>query len=284
MSTISLTLSEAQIETLRNKMKEQIVEKTPPYALFQIRTSDCVITAYTSKKVVFQGEEAELYASFFQNEAIKQTIILPQCGSDEVGTGDYFGPVVVCAVMIEEKNMPFILENKITDSKQMNDDKIRELAPILMKQCIYSLLILENEKYNQIQPQNNLNMIKAKLHNQAYCHLVKKVKQMPSFCVIDQFAPSNLYFRYLQNEKEVFRSLHFETKAESKYPAVAVASMIARYAFLIKMDELSQKVGKKIPKGAHKEVDAFLKDYMQDHSYDDLAKIAKLHFKNTEKI
>ncbi len=282
MKTISLTLNQKQIDALKESLKEYINEKTPPYALYQIRTSDCVITAYESKKVVFQGEGAEFYASAYTEQ--KRDDLLPQAGSDEVGTGDYFGPVVVCAVIIEKKDMALIEQYKITDSKQMNDEKIREIAPLLMKQCLYSLLILDNQRYNEIQPFNNLNMIKAKLHNKAYCNLQKKAKQMPAFCVIDQFAPASLYYKYIQNEKEIFRSLHFETKAESKYPAVAAASVIARYAFLVKMDELSQKIGMTIPKGAHKEVDAFLKKYMQDHTLEDLAAIAKLHFKNTAKI
>lgn len=275
-------MSDAQIQTLQKNLSKHLCPKTPPYALFQARTSDCVITAYESKKVVFQGEGAAFYAQGFQKP--NETFVLPQAGSDEVGTGDYFGPVVVCAVILQEKDMPLIHQYQITDSKQMNDEKIREIAPLLMKQCLYSLLILENERYNQIQPTNNLNMIKAKLHNKAYCNLKHKVNQMPSFCVIDQFAPSHLYYRYLTNESEVFHGLHFETKAESKYPAVAAASVIARYAFLVKMDQLSQIVGAEIPKGAHKEVDIFLREYMQTHTLEDLSKIAKLHFKNTSKI
>ena len=62
MSTRTITMSDAQIKALAKQLEKGEKRKTPPYAQFQIKTSDCIITAYTSGKVEFQGEGADFYA------------------------------------------------------------------------------------------------------------------------------------------------------------------------------------------------------------------------------
>lgn len=128
-----------------------------------------------------------------------------------------------------------------------------------MNQIPYSLLILDNEKYNNVHETNNMNAIKSKLHNQAYVNLVKNY-EVPSFKIIDQFTPETSYYRYLKGEKTIVTGIHFETKAEDKYPAVGAASVIARYAFLKKMDEMEENWKMKFQKGAGDKVDISLKN------------------------
>jgi len=278
--TITLTLTEQQIEQLKNTFHEQLV-KAPAYAKYQLRVENCVITAYESKKVVFQGKDAEIYASAFQISSSQNVL---QAGSDEVGTGDYFGPVCVCACLLTPESYDKIQYLGLNDSKQLSDDMILETAPQLMKHVQYSLLILEPEKYNQIHPFNNLNQIKAKLHNQAYLHLEKKAGPLPELKVIDQFTPSSAYYRYLSTEPRIMTGLHFETKAESKYPAVACASMIARYAFLKTWENMEVKYGMTFHKGGGQKADESAMQFVKQHGFEQLNKVAKLHFKNTEKI
>lgn len=265
---------------MKKQYASYMSDKKIEHVDFQIRLSDCVITVYQSKSAVFQGEMAEYYAQDYQKSSMK----LPMGGSDEVGTGDYFGPVVVCAVVLNQQDESLLNQVKINDSKQLTDEQIREMAPLLMKQLSYSLLILDNTKYNHIQPSNNMNMIKAKLHNQAYVNLRKKGIVLPDLCVVDQFAPAQLYYRYLQGESQIIPNLTFETKAESKYPAVACASMIARYAFLVKMDELSEKYEMTFPKGASHVVDEFAQKFVDRYGFEELNHVAKIHFKNTQNI
>lgn len=279
MKTITLMLDVMQMNQLQQKLTPYILDHVPPYALFQAKTNDTTITAYQSHKVVFQGEGAQLYAQAYQ-----KINPYPQAGSDEVGTGDYLGPVVVCAAYVSEENKDFVESLKVNDSKQLNDDYIRVIAPKLMDRIPYSLLVLENSKYNQVHISNNLNAIKAKLHNQAYVHLRNKIVHLPALSMVDQFTPKASYYRYLVGEKEIVDTLQFETKAESKYISVAVASCIARYTFLIAMDQLSTKYEMVLPKGANSEVDAFARRFVERYGMDELAKIAKLHFKNTNNI
>ena len=285
MNTVTIVLNEEEQKKLKEQYHDAKICKTPPYANYQIKLSDCTITAYQSGKVVFQGEGANYHSGSYQKATeTNAKTIFPQCGSDEVGTGDFFGPVVVCACYIDQILYDKIKELKIMDSKQLKDEQILKIAPTLMEILPHSILILNNEKYNSVHNDNNMNAIKAKLHNAAYVHLEKKLKQLPDLNVVDQFAVEKTYFSYLKNEKKVIRKLHFETKAESKYISVACASMIARYAFLKEMSAMEKLYDMVFPKGANKEVNESAKKFCMRYGENQLNKVAKIHFANTKKI
>ena len=120
-------------------------------------------------------------------------------------------------------------------------------------------------------------------HNHAYLTLSKK-HPLPDLKVIDQFAEEKKYYEYLKGVDEVITGIHFETKAENKYPSVAVGSIIARFAFLQEMDKLSEQYQMTFEKGAGEIVDQFGKKFVEKYGVDELKKVAKLHFKNTQKI
>lgn len=283
MSTHTLIMNKEEIIALERKLQDLEIKKTPPYALFQRKSSDCTITAYESGKVVFQGEGADFYAgSLKKQETI--TSIYPESGSDEVGTGDYFGPVVVCATYIQEENLPLLKTLKIQDSKQLKDDDIIKIAPTLMRDLTYSLLILDNPKYNEIHQTTNMNAIKAKLHNQAFLHLEKKVGHKLNRIIIDQFTPEKNYYHYLKDEKEIMRDIHFETKAENKYLSVACGSIIARYTFLQALQQMNEKYDFDFPKGAGSHVDEAGIEFVKQHGWDMMMNVCKFHFKNSKKI
>lgn len=282
MSTHTKIMSIEEIENLRNSLKEATLCKTPPYAIYRIKTSDCTITAYESLKVVFQGEGADFYADEIKPKTDYNTY--PQCGSDEVGTGDYFGPMVVCACRIEKTNLAQLKALKIQDSKQIKDEDIIEIAPILMQHIPYSILILENAKYNQVHQSDNMNAIKAKMHNQAFIHLETKTNTPLENVIVDQFTPEKSYYRYLQGVPKIIKSIHFETKAENKYLSVACASIIARYHFLKALALLSEKYDFSFPKGAGTNVDKAGVEFVKKYDFALLKQVSKFHFKNTEKI
>lgn len=295
MNTYTKVMSEAQMMALKAKLNHGEICKTPPYAIYRIKTSECTITAYASGKVTFQGKEAAFYAENCAGEmkekkekkaisAPSLAISYPQCGSDEVGTGDYFGPVVVCAACVEEKDLNTLSSLQIQDSKQLKDEHILQIAPILMETLTYSVLVLENAKYNHVHETNNIEAIKAKLHNQAFVHLKNKMQHPCDNIIIDQFAPPERYYRYLQEEKEVIRNIHFETKAENKYIAVACGAIIARYTFLKALEAMGEKYDFDFPKGAGKHVDEAGVLFVEKFGMQALHKVSKFHFKNTQKI
>lgn len=280
MNTITITLNKKERAQLKETWIDGLVDKNLPYTEYQLRLENCVITAYTSGKVVFQGKDAEVYAAYLLKNRTNKT----HAGSDEVGTGDYFGPVCVCACIVKDEDEDWIKQLGIKDSKQLTDLQMLKIAPLLMNQLDYSLLILDNARYNYVHETNNLNAIKAKLHNQAYLNLVNKGRQLPSLVVIDQFTPEANYYRYLKEEKQVVKGIHFETKAENKYLAVACASIIARYGFLKAWEALENHYKMTFTKGAGPNVDQDALSFVNQYGWDELKNIAKLHFKNTENI
>ena len=290
MTTISLSLTQNQINEIYKIFSTTTNQSKPSYTQYQLKVENCTITAYESKKVLFQGVDALVYASKYQmdlkSEVVSTTNLksVYHAGSDEVGTGDYFGPVCVCAAIVTENDTKLLKELNVMDSKLINDKIILQIAPTLIKHIQHSILILTNMKYNQIKVDNNLNQIKAKLHNQAYLNMVAKGYKLPSLCVVDQFAEKNLYFRYLKDEPNIYKNLHFETKAESKYPAVAVASIIARYYFLQTWEKMEIKYDMKLLKGASDKVDLNAVEFINKHGFDNLKDIAKMHFVNTDKV
>lgn len=278
MKTISISASADQIKKIKEFYKEEITDKKIPYADCFIAAEECSITVYLSRKVVLQGAMAEHHAQIITSFSG----FFAHGGSDEVGTGDYFGPVCVCAVYIGQDHLEFVNSLNPSDTKGMDDGQIKIIAKALIEKVPYSLLILPNDKYNVLHKKYNMNAIKAILHNQCYLHLKKKVRN-PFTGIVDQFTPEESYYRYLKDEKEIFRDLRFETKAENKYLAVACGAIIARSAFLEALSQLESYTGMPLPKGASTKVDQAAADILSRHGLDMLNKVAKLHFKNTEK-
>ncbi|MGL5541645.1 MAG: ribonuclease HIII [Erysipelotrichaceae bacterium] len=290
MQSYTLTMNPQEIQALYTKLAPTATKKkTPPYALYQIALVGCTITAYQSGKVVFQGEDAAFYAEGMKHKAsvpkgnTAPQYAFPMSGSDEVGTGDYFGPVVVVACTVSQALYETLKDLEIQDSKKMNDATILQLVPTILSKIPHSKLILDPHKYNQVHLTTNMNAIKAKMHNQAYLHLAKKLNAYPPNIIIDQFCAPNLYFRYLQHDPEVVQTIHFETKAESKYFAVALASVLARYYFLLAFQAMCERYDFPFKKGASAQVDEQIRQYVERHGVAALDAVAKTHYANTKK-
>ncbi len=249
-------------------------------------------------KALFQGENALYEARIWdkdaklnegksqqesENEPSVFLNLYPQIGSDEVGTGDFFGPIVVAAAYIEKNDLPYIEEIGIRDSKKMGDERILALGPSLIKRFDYSELSLDNERFNEESVSKfNMNEIKAKMHNKALLNLSKRHPGASLYQ--DQFAKESLYYKYLQNEKEVAKGIVFKTKGESAFPSVALASVIARYAFLRKMAKMGERYGLSFPFGAGKEVESFARAFVEKYGEEEMKKVAKMSFATYKKI
>lgn len=277
MATFSFKLDESKILKLKDTFKDYIKNNPNEYIDTFIQKDDLTISIYKTNKVVFQGNDA-----FFYAQAYIDAKKIRHAGSDEVGTGDCFGPVVVCASIVEVEDYEYIEANHITDSKQLTDDYIRKIGPELIKKFKHSLLILDNSTYNKVHETDNLNAIKAKMHNKAYLNMLNKNYDIPKCSYVDEFCPVADYYAYLDGQKDIYRSLIFETKAESKYPAVAVSSVICRFAFLECMDSLNNKYGVLFPKGSSdiNNINKTLEIFLSKYPKKELNNVAKLHFKN----
>ena len=170
------------------------------------------------------------------------------------------------------------------DSKALTDLKIRQLAPILKKEIQHQALLLSPEKYNEVIASGyNAVSVKVALHNQAIYLLLQKGLR-PEKIVIDAFTSQQNYDKYLQNEKNHFPNpVNLIEKAEGKFLAVAVSSIIARDLFLENLENLSQELGYTLPSGAGSKSDQVASQILQAYGMTGLQHTAKLHFKNTEK-
>ena len=300
MTNIVLQLSHDELVKVQSYYASDRVERNAPGVVFAAKLRDTAITVYKSGKVMFQGAGAERESARFgtAKETVKKVSAakgdtLPEnfsklsvIGSDETGTGDYFGPVTVAAVYVPAHKIALIEELGVKDSKQLTDDYMRKIAPDLMKVCVYKILTLRNEKYNAIQAKGySQGKIKAMMHNQALNNVLQKLApEKPDYILIDQFAERGIYYNHLKNEKEIVReNVLFSTKAENLHVAVATASILARYAFLKEMDRLAQIVGFPLQKGASSKVDEMAARILAKHGEKALKSMTKWHFANTEK-
>ena len=282
------------IEYYKDKRRDKVI----PYVVFQAQEEDTVITLYESGKCMFQGTSADVDAAMWgvalentkekQEENKKKDAKYYNCnsvGSDEVGTGDYFGPIVVTACYVTKEDIPFLESLGVTDSKKIDDTKILKIAPEIAKKIKYRSVILNNKEYNEKYNKDiNMNKIKAIMHNKVLFQLVNEDKPKYDYIIVDEFARENRYYEYLKDQPVIQRNITFLTKAEDKNLAVGCGSIISRYLFLKEFDKICDSIHIPLPKGAGKDVDTIGEEIVEKYGEEKLKEIAKVNFKNTDRI
>lgn len=286
MASITLTPSEKEIQAFLEHYQSSLAPSKNPYIRYFLRLPQATVSIYTSGKVLLQGEGAEKYARFFGYQVVEETSgqNLPLIGTDEVGNGSYFGGLAVVASFVTPDQHDFLRKLGVGDSKTLTDQKIRQIAPILKEKIQHQALLLSPSKYNEvIGDRYNAVSVKVALHNQAIYLLLQKGVQ-PEKIVIDAFTSAKNYDKYLAQEVNRFSNpISLEEKAEGKYLAVAVSSIIARDLFLENLENLGRELGYQLPSGAGTTSDKVASQILQAYGMQGLNFCAKLHFKNTEK-
>lgn len=281
MQRYSMKLSTNQKDILLEKYAGYKVDLTVPHADFQAEKDGVKLTFYENGTLTLVGDYKEELNDIKDRLGL---ISFSAIGSDEVGTGDLFGPVVVCSAYVDVDDIEKLEEMGVKDSKNMRDSQIIELAPKLTKMLTHSVLILSPEKFNYMTRRGyNMNKIKAFLHNQVILLTIDKIDKKEVPVIVDQFCLPKLYYNYLKDETKIYRDISFYTNAESVHISVAAASIIARYAFLARMQQLSRFAGVRLLKGAGEEVDKQLVYLYKSKGYDILRPITKLNFRNLKK-
>lgn len=309
--TITLKVSENTKQKMIEYFADKRRPKTPAYAIFQADEADTVVTLYESGKAVFQGISADIDAKMWmeieqslnpgkkveisnsedKKKKEKTKIVIDYkiynsntIGSDEVGTGDFFGPIVVTATYVNKDNIKFLEELGVKDSKKITDQKILEIVPKIIQKIPYKSIIVSNKEFNERYSNDiNMNKIKAILHNKVILNLTQEQPNY-DYVIVDEFAKPFVYYNYLKDVNNVFHKINFMTKAESKCLSVACASLISRYIFLKEIDKLGESVDEFLPKGAGDKVNEIAVKIVKKYGIDKLKEIAKLNFKNYQKI
>jgi len=295
---VVIRVNEETKQKMLEYYKDKMRDKEIPYVVFQAVDEDTVVTMYTSNKVMFQGTSADVDANMWQaviandkkdtkedKQRNDKYYNSSSVGSDEVGTGDYFGPIVVTATYVSKDKIEWLSSLGIMDSKKMTDDKILKVAPQIAKEIPYRSIILSNKEYNEKYSSNdNMNKIKAIMHNKVLFQIVNELKPDYDYIIVDEFAREARYYDYIKDATNIQRGITFMTKAEDKNLAVACASVISRYIFLKEFDKLSDSLHIPLPKGAGANVDKIGEEVVEKYGKEKLDEIAKLNFKNTQRI
>lgn len=271
METAKIKVTRAKAEEIADFYSAQVIEDpSRPYDYFQVTSPDGIqIRAYRTGNpdvftVVFTGgEKAVLEAQIFESDREGIEVSGPhsfsdvgeQIGSDEVGVGDFFGPMVVTAVYFLPSQLPTFERLGVRDSKKLTDARMEILGRKLCRTFKHVTVSCSARKLSDYVDRGYSNhWVLAKLHDLAQRKLIEKYG-IPEdvVCYVDQFEAEYLYRRHA-GENMVTNPVIFATKGESRYPAVAVASVIARYEFLKLWDRMEKDLGVTIPKGASHEV------------------------------
>jgi ribonuclease HIII len=271
--------------------------RTVPYARFAFESDEANIVFYESGKLVVQGKGAQEFIEFLlEPEILKQAklgyetvlnpeLLLPRIGVDESGKGDFFGPLSIAGVYINENVIKAWQGAGIRDSKNISSDKkIAELAEKIRKTpgCVVNTVVIGNEAYNRLYTRmKSVNTILAWGHARVIENLMEQRHQMnpaPVKAISDQFASSkNVVAKALMTlGREI--ELVQRHKAEEDL-AVAAASILARDGFVNGLTKLEKQFNLELPKGASSAVDEAAKKFVTEHGADNLSKIAKVHFR-----
>jgi ribonuclease HIII len=212
-------------------------------------------------------------------------LLLPRIGVDESGKGDFFGPLCIAGVYVNEAVIKSWADAGVRDSKNISSDKkISELAEKIRTTpgCVVNTVVIGNEAYNRLYTKmKSVNTMLAWGHARVIENLMGLRYQMnppPVKAISDQFAASKTVIEkaLMTAGREI--ELVQRHKAEEDM-AVAAASILARDEFVKGMARLEKQFEVKLPKGASAAVDAAAKSFVEQFGAENLAKISKLHFR-----
>jgi ribonuclease HIII len=291
-------LTDAQASALHEHLKANSFEfREVPYARFAGAKDKLNVVFYESGKLVVQGKGTQEFVEFvLEPEILKEVklgyeellnpdLLLARFGVDESGKGDFFGPICIAGVYVNESVVRAWKDSGIRDSKNIGSDKkIAEFADLIRDTpgCVTSVVPIGNEAYNRLYAKmRSVNTLLAWGHARIIENLMlqkHRMKPAPVRAISDQFASSKEVvaksLMALGREIELVQ----RHKAEEDV-AVAAASILARHEFVTRLAALEKQFEIKLPKGASAAVDAAAKEFIAKHGAENLPKVAKMHFR-----
>ena len=300
LTAYTAKLDEAKASALQRHLREHRYDfREVPYARFAAMKDKLNVVYYESGKLVVQGKGTQEFVEFvLEPEILKEArlgyetllnpeLLIPRLGVDESGKGDFFGPLCVAGVYVNESVVTAWAEAGVRDSKNISSDKkIAELAELIRETpgCVTTVVPIGNEAYNRLHAKmRSVNALLAWGHARVIENLMGQRHRMqppPVRAISDQFAANK------ETVAKALMSLGREIelvqrhKAESDL-AVAAASILARHEFVTRLAGLEKQFGMKMPKGASSAVDAAAKEFLVKHGVENLPKVAKMHFRTS---
>lgn len=267
--------------------KEGASFSTAQYMIFQARGDGYTASFYKSGKFVIQGKNTDkILEKYFSMPSKKQDCLLdvpyPHIGIDESGKGDFFGPLVIAGVYLDEAGAKKLQEAGVCDSKKLTDKKILELEAEIKNIAVFDVITINPKKYNELYSSfRNLNRLLAWGHSSVLENLLKKTDA--KVAISDKFASSENVILSALKEKGKTIKLIQQTKAEAD-TAVAAASVLARAEFVKRISFISSQYEINLPKGASDTVLNQAKKFSERYGREELKNVAKIHFKTYESV
>jgi len=298
LTSYTCKLDDEQAAALEAHLREASFKpREVPYARFAGEKDKLNIVFYESGKLVVQGKGTQEFIEFvLEPEILKQArlgyeavlnpdLLLARFGVDESGKGDFFGPLCVAGVYVNESVVKSWQDAGIKDSKNISSDKrMAELAKLIRETpgCVTSVVPIGNEAYNRLyKTMGSVNTLLAWGHARVIENLMgqrHRMNPLPVRAISDQFASSK------DTVSKALMSLGREIELVQRHKAeedlaVAAASILARDEFVSRLGKLEKQFGIPLPKGASAAVDAAAKEFIAKHGAENLAKVAKMHFR-----
>ncbi|AKX33922.1 ribonuclease HIII [Spiroplasma litorale] len=290
-------VSDKLINQIKIKYANFIVSINNKNIDFFIKTNDFSLNIFKNKTILLQSKHVINFEEILEINGAENKLFKPKTeeyekvdknvtceesiGCDEVGVGDFFGPLVIAACFIDNNLLNNSVIHRIKDSKKLTDIQIESIYNDIKNVVKYSVYVMDNDTYNKLHfKYKNGNILKALAHNKTINDIINKLNHFKKTRVIlDQFVNKNKYFEYLKTEKDIYQNIEFVTKAESKFISVACASIIARHYFINNVKMLEKKYKISLPFGASNEVKLLVRKYKKEFG-DETRNFIKLHFKD----
>lgn len=299
LTTYSRALSESEMLELQVYLRDHNYEfqPPPPHAKFAAKNGQANIVAYESRKLVIQGKGTSEFVEFVleplilrkaelgYEDVLNPDRLIPRIGVDESGKGDFFGPLCIAGVYVNETVVREWNDAGIQDSKNISSDrKMADLSKRIRETrgCVWNVVPIGNEAYNRLYKKlKSVNQILAWGHARVIENLMLKAGSMdpkPVRAISDQFAyDKETVARALMQEGQSIELIQ-RHKAEADI-AVAAASILARHEFVSRLSALERELKVKLPKGASTAVDATAKVILQTQGQAVLDRVCKTHFR-----
>lgn len=289
MPTYTIKISRRHVQTFIDLLALPRVETDEQYVSHYFATTSVTVkifenTKHDYVKALVRGTLPAATKLYYEvitpkaNETVSTKITTyPQLGSDEVGFGDFFGPLVVVAAQVRREDLRELETLRITDSKKLSDDYIISIGPLLSAKFMHRVNIVSNEKYNSLISEGyNMNKMKAMLH----VNVLRKLSDATNvkLLLLDRFVSAATFAKYVSSMAPP--PLQHISDGERNALSIALASVLARYYFLQEIHKINTRFKTNIPLGAGAHVDTFAQTFLKKHGKSALLTITKHNFRN----
>jgi len=166
------------------------------------------------------------------------------CGIDEAGRGPVIGPMVICGVLVKEKDMPKLSSLGVKDSKLLTRNTRKILFEQIKKMVLdFNYVIIPPKEIDNALKSNHLNL--NWLEAEKTAEIINKISKKTNINKVIIDCPSNndkSYIAYIL-ERLINKKLKLiaEHKADLIYPVVSAASIIAKVIRDREIDKLKKR-------------------------------------------